>query len=515
MVIRFGRTAWGSSSPIERKQPIDRWCGVTRVALSLIVVCLLPVGVQAQICGDGVVDPGEQCDTGSDRSDVAADACRSDCRKAYCGDSVVDSGEQCDDGRSVNGPTSNTCREDCTLPFCGDGVVDDGVHGDSVFNEECDDGNSDDSDGCTVRCKRCLQLGLEGNIEIMNDTDLCPAEYHIDDYGDYGVIIIKATGVTLDCHGATLIGEGRGVGIVDFRSNDVTIRNCGVRGFDIGLRVQDGRNVLLENNRICGNSRRDVDLIDAEDIHGYRPAMATSVACGDVAAERPGNIPPASVVADGGASSTTAAPSVTKPAATIGRPVVSKAASKSVSPASSVAAARSRTSMKTGPLLKPGPVDLFVEAANAVWTSRAGKIVFGSDRVPEMGMAQSLPRVLLANGRQASHVLVVRTDEKNDGFVQGVFPLRNLRGEAHVKTTVALRERTDPKAKIVFEILVDDGTETRGVMQRVVAGKQQITLDGDLSRWAGKDIRLILRVRQLQGSKPASAVWVSPVVVSE
>ena len=52
------------------------------------------------VCGDGVVDPEEQCDQGSANSDTAPDACRTDCREAYCGDAVVDTAETCDDGNA-------------------------------------------------------------------------------------------------------------------------------------------------------------------------------------------------------------------------------------------------------------------------------------------------------------------------------------------------------------------------------------------------------------------------------
>jgi hypothetical protein len=41
-------------------------------------------------CGDGNVDPGEECDGGEANSDVDADACRSDCTLPRCGDGVPD-----------------------------------------------------------------------------------------------------------------------------------------------------------------------------------------------------------------------------------------------------------------------------------------------------------------------------------------------------------------------------------------------------------------------------------------
>lgn len=61
-------------------------------------------------CGDGALDPGEECDSGADNSDTVADACRSDCSLPRCGDGVVDSTESCDDGGVVAG---DGCDANC------------------------------------------------------------------------------------------------------------------------------------------------------------------------------------------------------------------------------------------------------------------------------------------------------------------------------------------------------------------------------------------------------------------
>ncbi len=95
-------------------------------------------------CGNGEVDPGEQCDDGVDNSDTDPDACRTNCMNPHCGDGVTDSDEQCDDGNAVAG---DGCEPDCTLtpgPTCGDGTIDAG--------EECDDGlaNSNTDADCTL-----------------------------------------------------------------------------------------------------------------------------------------------------------------------------------------------------------------------------------------------------------------------------------------------------------------------------------------------------------------------------
>jgi MYXO-CTERM domain-containing protein len=62
-------------------------------------------------CGNGQIDPPEQCDNGAANSDTTPDACRTTCVKASCGDGVIDTGEQCDNGLQ-NGPGA-ACDAQC------------------------------------------------------------------------------------------------------------------------------------------------------------------------------------------------------------------------------------------------------------------------------------------------------------------------------------------------------------------------------------------------------------------
>ena len=63
------------------------------------------------------------------------------CTAVVCGDGALDPGEECDDGNHRNG---DGCRSDCSAPKCGDGVQE--------GFESCDDGNRRDRDGCSVTC---------------------------------------------------------------------------------------------------------------------------------------------------------------------------------------------------------------------------------------------------------------------------------------------------------------------------------------------------------------------------
>jgi len=146
-------------------------------AVTFLLVALL-VGavptVRAQVCGDGVVDPPEQCDTGGDDS-ACPSMCADDCTCAVCGDNVVAPGfEDCDGTSDAACPGMCQGLGDpfpCQCRVCGDGVKN--------GNEECDGtdaaacpGNC--SDACT--CVVCGDNVANGPNETCDGSDdaLCP-----------------------------------------------------------------------------------------------------------------------------------------------------------------------------------------------------------------------------------------------------------------------------------------------------------------------------------------------------
>ncbi|MFH2011063.1 MAG: DUF4215 domain-containing protein [bacterium] len=92
------------------------------------------------VCGNGNVEPGEECDDGNTAS---GDGCASNCT------SEVDP-EICDNGSDDDGDGLVDCADsDCANnpacpPACGNGILEAG--------EECDDGNFTLGDGCDGRC---------------------------------------------------------------------------------------------------------------------------------------------------------------------------------------------------------------------------------------------------------------------------------------------------------------------------------------------------------------------------
>jgi cysteine-rich repeat protein len=108
-------------------------------------------------CGDGHLDPGEECDDGNTDD---TDDCTSVCQVARCGDGFLQPGEECDDG---NFDDTDGCVAGCVKAVCGDGFVQAGV-------EDCDDGNTDDGDACSSTCKAGAGCG-NGVVEMGEECD--------------------------------------------------------------------------------------------------------------------------------------------------------------------------------------------------------------------------------------------------------------------------------------------------------------------------------------------------------
>ncbi|HET9957455.1 MAG TPA: DUF4215 domain-containing protein [Polyangiaceae bacterium] len=109
-------------------------------------------------CGNGKLDPGEQCDLGTQKNDGAYGGCKVNCVLApYCGDGTKQAPEACDDGK--NDGSYGTCTATCALgSYCGDGTLDAGA------GEQCDAGPQNQSNPygrelCASTCKQAPYCG--------------------------------------------------------------------------------------------------------------------------------------------------------------------------------------------------------------------------------------------------------------------------------------------------------------------------------------------------------------------
>ena len=140
--------------------------------------------IAAAVCGNAVVEVGEQCDAGASNGIACVpgstgctycgggvNACKIvTVAAAVCGDGVVDATETCDDGNMKDDDEcySKGTPNQCTATVCGDGIEQNpnGNTTGGVKFESCDDGNSDDFDGCTTSCSPTIYPTLTADLTI-------------------------------------------------------------------------------------------------------------------------------------------------------------------------------------------------------------------------------------------------------------------------------------------------------------------------------------------------------------
>jgi len=152
-------------------------------------------------CGDGRVDPTEQCDYGLNYFPNPDCYCGQDCTwvgpacdNSICGDNQLTGREQCDDGALNSDVNPNACRLDCLLPWCGDGVLDDAnaesCDGSALGGQTCEGlgyvtGALGCSTGCAFDTSGCgPDLCGNGSCDPGETTAICPADCPTGTCGD-------------------------------------------------------------------------------------------------------------------------------------------------------------------------------------------------------------------------------------------------------------------------------------------------------------------------------------------
>jgi hypothetical protein len=152
---------------------------------SVTVTC-----VSCAICGNGILEPGEQCDDGLPHcvNCILTPTCGDDivdppeqCEppntptcspfctiRGECGDGIVEGAEQCDNGAANSNTTPDACRTNCQKASCGDQVVDPGN------GEQCDPPNGTTCDSTCrsieppplhVQCRNCIEGSIDGPLQ--------------------------------------------------------------------------------------------------------------------------------------------------------------------------------------------------------------------------------------------------------------------------------------------------------------------------------------------------------------
>jgi cysteine-rich repeat protein len=186
------------------------------------------------VCGNGVREPGEECD---DDNLTACDGCSATCQLEVCGDGRAECTEACDDGNAVDG---DACDTNCTRPACGNGIV--------AGAEQCDDGNTVSGDGCTANCRIECAPGCGDGIQQ-------PGE-ECDDGNDVPCD-------ACDCCRVPRCGDNIGCEECD----DGNTRAC------------DGCSPTCQTERLCGNGVVECDEQCDDGAENGQPGSECNAAC--------------------------------------------------------------------------------------------------------------------------------------------------------------------------------------------------------------------------------------------
>jgi len=156
-----------------------------------------------------------------------------------------------------NFATNYSMGNDTATHFYNTSLKKDLVMGTNIVNFTCNDtlGNINMSEGIsfTMDC-----LTPYEDMIITEDTTFCPGTYYLNG-SDTGAIDINANDITLDCNGATIIGNwsetgnNQYYGIYVNNQNNFTINNCTIKNFDRGLYLGFATNGTINNSNFTDN----------------------------------------------------------------------------------------------------------------------------------------------------------------------------------------------------------------------------------------------------------------------
>ncbi len=240
----------------------------TRHALGLLTLTWVLLACETKIvtesaCGDGYLDPGEECEQGDLQGQTCASlghyipegalGCGPTCRfdrtacGGRCGDLLVDAEREDCDGGLAPGQTCEglgysggtlACGGGCRLDVSG--CVSECGNGLAEPDEACDDGNSEPGDGCSPLC------GIEPGWSCAPD-------------GDLSVCV-------------SICGDGVAVGAETCDGADLRGRDCRDAGFQRGQLACDGVCALDVSGcaGFCGDgevSPADGESCDGDDLN--------------------------------------------------------------------------------------------------------------------------------------------------------------------------------------------------------------------------------------------------------
>jgi len=111
-----------------------------------------------------------------------------------------------------------------------------------------------------MKSNAIVNLGTESCIVPYNDmvikenTILCKGQYHLNDTGQLGTLIINNNDIVIDCDNASLIGNRKGIGIYNDKYKNIKIINCNINSYSIGIYTKNTVNNNISDNFVTENN---------------------------------------------------------------------------------------------------------------------------------------------------------------------------------------------------------------------------------------------------------------------
>ncbi|MBU2628595.1 MAG: NPCBM/NEW2 domain-containing protein, partial [Proteobacteria bacterium] len=154
--------------------------------------------------------------------------------------------------------------------------------------------------------------------------------------------------------------------------------------------------------------------------------------------------------------------------------------------------------------------DFYTSARSAKWMSSAGPLSFPGSGNDKKGFVRTLSKGYLNSGNAAVDLLETHPQWKSGGWIDGQYPLMILGDNLHFKSVVGFLKGANLTDGVTFQVYVKENNQYHRIASNRVSAKKYVSIDADLSRWAGKKVQLVLRVRAGNTSDHDWAVWVKP-----
>ena len=193
----------------------------------------------------------------------------------------------------------------------------------------------------------------------------------------------------------------------------------------------------------------------------------------------------------------------TQPVAKVETGTVAKMPSRTISPGSLPAIPRVKE------------YDFYENAHEAQWRSRSpgssGHVLaLPGQANDKRGFVRRIPQGKINPDNLAGPLLQTHPEWKDRSFIAGLYPEMVLDEFVRFKASAAFLKGAAHSDGATFVVQVYEDGRYTPVLRQKAAQESYVHLDGDLSPWAGKKVRIILRVEAGETSVQDWTVWVKP-----